>query len=108
MIKYAIVGLSGKRGSGKDALSSKLIPLGWERVSFADELKKKSESGNELGNAEPVTTGEEEEQNIFNVGFTSVAIDDGYCVLGEIEILLLQSRDEGMGGARHGHTTRQL
>src|SRR5260221_726399 len=41
MIKYAIVGLSGKRGSGKDALSSKLIPLGWERVSFADELKKK-------------------------------------------------------------------
>jgi hypothetical protein len=41
MIKYSIVGLSGKRGSGKDALSSKMIPLGWERISFADELKKK-------------------------------------------------------------------
>jgi hypothetical protein len=41
MIKYSIIGLSGKRGSGKDALASKLIPLGWERVSFADELKKK-------------------------------------------------------------------
>jgi len=41
MIKYTIVGLSGKRGSGKDELSKKLAPLGWERISFADELKKK-------------------------------------------------------------------
>lgn len=41
MTKYVILGLSGKRGSGKDALASKLAPLGWERVSFADELKKK-------------------------------------------------------------------
>lgn len=41
MIKYAIVGLSGKRGSGKDELSKKLAPLGWERISFADELKRK-------------------------------------------------------------------
>jgi hypothetical protein len=41
MIKYAIVGLSGKRGSGKDALASRLVQLGWERISFADELKKK-------------------------------------------------------------------
>ena len=41
MIKYSIIGLSGKRGSGKDALASKLIPLGWERISFADELKHK-------------------------------------------------------------------
>jgi len=41
MIKYTIVGLSGKRGSGKDELSKKLAPLGWERVSFADELKRK-------------------------------------------------------------------
>ncbi len=41
MIKYVIVGLSGKRGSGKDALSKKLAPLGWVRVSFADELKRR-------------------------------------------------------------------
>lgn len=41
MIKYVIAGLSGKRGSGKDELSKKLAPLGWERISFADELKKK-------------------------------------------------------------------
>lgn len=41
MTKYIILGLSGKRGSGKDALYSKLAPLGWDRVSFADELKKK-------------------------------------------------------------------
>lgn len=41
MIKYSIIGLSGKRGSGKDELSKKLAPLGWERVSFADELKHK-------------------------------------------------------------------
>lgn len=39
--KFIILGLSGKRGSGKDALSKKLIPLGWERWSFADELKRK-------------------------------------------------------------------
>jgi len=32
----------------------------------AEELKKKSETGSELGSAEPVTTGEEDERNIFN------------------------------------------
>lgn len=41
MTKFIIIGLSGKRGSGKDALAKKLIPLGWERWSFADELKRK-------------------------------------------------------------------
>lgn len=41
MTKFVIIGLSGKRGSGKDALSKKLYPFGWERYSFADELKRK-------------------------------------------------------------------
>src|SRR5690242_8685342 len=41
MTKFIIVGLSGKRGSGKDELSKKLYPLGWERWSYADELKRK-------------------------------------------------------------------
>lgn len=39
--KYITLGLSGKRGSGKDALASKLIALGWEKVSFAGELKQR-------------------------------------------------------------------
>ena len=39
--KFVIIGLSGKRGSGKDALANKLIALGWEKVSFAGELKQR-------------------------------------------------------------------
>lgn len=40
--KYVIIGLSGKRGSGKDELARKLAPYGWEKVSFAEELKQRT------------------------------------------------------------------
>lgn len=42
MTKYVIIGLSGKRGSGKDALAAKLAPYGWSKVSFAEELKQRT------------------------------------------------------------------
>lgn len=36
-----LLGISGKRGSGKSLLASFLVKLGWREVSFAAELKKR-------------------------------------------------------------------
>src|SRR4051812_35406072 len=41
MNKYTVIGLSGKRGSGKDTLAAQMAPLGWQRLAFADVLKER-------------------------------------------------------------------